>query len=151
MFGRRASSTTGSPPPAAAKKRLLTVEIIDGKNLVPCARNGTSDPFINLQLIGLSGNEIKNETFKTTQKNGTIAPAWNEKFVFGNNYDLSGAADLPTLTLTVWHHGSLGVADVPMGEVSIPLDNINPSGDPTDQTYPLQISGRMKTVTGEVI
>lgn len=68
----------------------------------------------------------------------------------GNNYDLSAATDLPTLNLTVWHRGSLGVADVPMGEINIPLDSINPDGDVTEQSYPLQASGRMKTVTGEV-
>ena len=39
---------------------------------------------------------------------------------------------------------------MPMGEISIPLDSINPNGDVTDQSYPLQASGRMKTVTGEV-
>lgn len=87
MFGRRAStSSTGSsatPSGKAPKKRLLSVEIVDGRNLVPCSRNGTSDPFINLQLIDLGGREIKAETFKTVQKNGTIAPQWNEKFVFG--------------------------------------------------------------------
>lgn len=90
MFGRRSSSVGGaaSPTPSgktasAPKKRLLTVEIVDAKNLIPCARNGTSDPFLNLQLVDLGGREIKAEAFKTVQKNGTIAPSWNEKFVFG--------------------------------------------------------------------
>jgi hypothetical protein len=49
-----------------------------------------------------------------------------------------------------WHRGSLGVADVPMGEVNIQLDSIDPSGGTSDKSYPLEISGRMKTVSGEV-
>jgi hypothetical protein len=68
----------------------------------------------------------------------------------GNNYDLSAASDLPTLNVTCWHRGSLGVADVPMGEVNIQLDSIDPSGGTSDKPYPLEISGRMKTVSGEV-
>lgn len=72
-------------------------------------------------------------------------------FFVGNTYDLSGAGDLPDLSITVWHRGTLGVADVPLGEIVVGLDTVDPSGGPTEQWYPLQLSGaRMKTVTGDV-
>jgi hypothetical protein len=96
MFGRKASldSSNKGSPSGRPKKRLLTVEIVDAKNLIPCARNGTSDPFLSLTLVDLGGREIKAESFKTTQKNGTIAPSWVEKFVFGKYIGICGFISL---------------------------------------------------------
>jgi hypothetical protein len=44
----------------------------------------------------------------------------------------------------------MAVADEPMGEVKIPLDALNQSGNVDEKYYPLQVFGRMKTVTGEL-
>ena len=44
----------------------------------------------------------------------------------------------------------MAVADEPMGEVKIPLDSLNQSGNVDEKSYPLQAFGRMKTVTGEL-
>jgi hypothetical protein len=63
---------------------------------------------------------------------------------------LSGQADYPELLISVWHKGALGVAETPLGEVVIALDTIDPTGGPMEQTFALQPSGRMKTVTGDV-
>lgn len=87
MFTSRRGSSMTSPSgkidPAGAKKRLLTVELLEARNLIPSSKNGTSDPFVNLVLRSIAGTEIKAETFKSTQKNGTVSPSWNEKFTFG--------------------------------------------------------------------
>jgi hypothetical protein len=91
MFSRKQGGGGGTPMPAipvkagSQKKRVLNVEVLDAKNLIPSAKNGTSDPYITLALRNFSGTEIKTESFKTTQKTGTISPTFNEKFVFGDN------------------------------------------------------------------
>ncbi len=88
---RRASSITGSstpksPPAGGAggeERRLLTVEIIEARNLLACVKNGKSDPHATLSLTDLGGRAIKSESFVTKSKKDTLAPVFNEKFVFG--------------------------------------------------------------------
>jgi len=84
MFGDNAQSPTTNPIlNTAAVARLLNVEILEGKGLASQTKNGTSDPYANVSLLDLRGGVIKKESFKTSQKNGTLTPTWNEKFSFG--------------------------------------------------------------------
>lgn len=68
---------------AAARRRLLTVEIIEARNLMASSKSGKSDPVATVSLTDLGGREIKKEGFSTKAKKDTLAPVWNETFVFG--------------------------------------------------------------------
>lgn len=131
-------------------RRLLLVDIVEAKNLIACERSGTSDPFLVAQLVSIGGKEIKNEKFKTSTKNRTLSPNWNQRFTFGQNYDLNNTAALPILRLEVFHKASTFGTDAPMGVVDVPLDKINPDGFAVNQWYPMQKTGRMKDVAGEL-
>lgn len=122
----------------------------EGKNLIACEKNGTSSPFVSACLLNMTSREIKNEKDKTDYKSRTLNPKWDHRMTFGASYDLNNVDVLPTLCLKVFHKGSTFSADQPMGIVEIPLDTINPSGTPTKQSYPLQKTGRMKDVAGEL-
>lgn len=66
----------------ASNQRILTVKVIEARNIKAVNKN-SSDPFIILSLRDLGGREIKNETFRTKQQSGTLAPVWNEEFQIG--------------------------------------------------------------------
>jgi hypothetical protein len=68
----------------------------------------------------------------------------------GKTYDLNNTELLPTLCLQVFHKGSAFSSDQPLGIVEIPLDTIDPSGNPQHGWYSLQMSGRMQHVSGEL-
>lgn len=72
----RTASTSGN-------RRLLTVEVIEARNLTAASKNGKSDPAVMVSLTDLGGREIKKETFSTKIKKDTLAPVWNETFIFG--------------------------------------------------------------------
>jgi Ca2+-dependent lipid-binding protein len=77
MFGTRKK-------PVDASRRLLYVEVVKAENILALAKT-TSDPYLTIALADIGGREIKTESFKTKQKANTLAPQWNEKFVFGND------------------------------------------------------------------
>ncbi|MGB4191091.1 MAG: C2 domain-containing protein [Rickettsiales bacterium] len=71
-------------------------------------------------------------------------------FSTGKKYNLDTDGELPTLHVVVSHKAGYSVSDVPMGELQIDLGTIDHGGVETDLWYPLALSGRMKSVTGEV-
>lgn len=131
-------------------RRYLIVTVNEGKNLIACEKNGTSSPYVSACLLNMTSREIKNEKDKTEYKSRTLNPKWDHRMTFGSSYDLNNVDVLPTLCLKVFHKGSTFSADQPMGIVEIPLDTINPTGAPIKQSYPLQKTGRMKDVAGEL-
>ncbi len=62
------------------------MEVIEARNLLAQNKNGTSDPYATVALNDLGGREMKNESFKTKQKNATLAPNWSEKIALGKIY-----------------------------------------------------------------
>jgi hypothetical protein len=68
----------------------------------------------------------------------------------GRKYNLDSDGELPNLNFVLSHKAGFSVSEVPMGEVVIELNTIDPDGAETDLWYPLALTGRMKNVTGEV-
>lgn len=163
MFHRKKSETD------IASRRCLVVEVIKAENLIACTKAGDSDPHLTCYLADIGGREIKAESFKIKPQIKTLAPEWNQTFTFGTfalifkvfctnyiavfsgtNYDLDTQGELPSLKLYVYHKAAYSVSDQPMGELTIGLESIDPDGGITELAYPLEISGRMKTVSGNV-
>lgn len=55
-------------------KAIITVDVIEARNLLPMDMNGFSDPFVVLTLGG--------DTVQTTYKKNELNPVWNESFIF---------------------------------------------------------------------
>ena len=58
--------------------------------------------------------------------------------------------ELPSVKFSLYHKGAYSVSETPLGEVVIPLQNIDPDGGVTDLWYPIKRSGRMASASGEV-
>ncbi|XP_037881195.1 synaptotagmin-like protein 4 isoform X1 [Glossina fuscipes] len=78
------------------KKRALLVRVRQCINLIPMDSNGSSDPFIKLQL---KPDFHRNKKYKTSIKWRTLNPIYNEEFQFeASPHDLNKQC----LILTVW-------------------------------------------------
>lgn len=53
---------------------ILTVHVVEARDLKAMDIDGTSDPFVTL--------EIENQKIETNYKRGTLSPVWNESFTF---------------------------------------------------------------------
>ena len=133
-------------------KRLIYVDVVRAKNIVGInKRAGNSDPYIIGVLENVAGREIKAEKFQTKTVTKTLTPEWKEKFTFGNGFDLDSVGDLPTLVLKMYHKAGYMMTDEFMGKVSIPLDMVDPSGNPSSGWYPVVGDARSKfQASGEI-
>ena len=143
----RTSSTSVSD------RRLISVEIKEAKGILGVTKvggNATSYPYVQVNLLDLGGKNISKESFKTEILQNTVDPVWNEIFTFGKFADLNSALNLPSLSISVFHKAAFSVSETPLGIATIYLDTIDPNGDVTDLWYPLEKSGRMKQVSGQI-
>lgn len=53
---------------------ILTVHVVEARDLKPMDMDGTSDPYVVL--------EIEDQRIETNYKKSTLAPVWNESFTF---------------------------------------------------------------------
>lgn len=53
---------------------ILTVHVVEARDLKPMDMDGVSDPFVILR--------IENQQIETNYKKSTLAPVWNESFTF---------------------------------------------------------------------
>lgn len=74
----------------------------------------------------------------------------SELYFIGTTYDLNTKNELPCVKFALFHKGMFLVSEAPLGEVIVPLADINPDGMATDQWYPIKKVGRMEVVSGEV-
>ena len=134
--------------------RKLGVEVVKGKNLIGCTKNGLSCPVAILKLLGSTGNEIANETASTEIKNDTVQPTWQQKFTFGSEefgIDVSPLA-VPSLQIELFHIDvSLVHVQKPMGKVIIPLSILDIEGAIYEDWFVLEKVGRMTVISGEVL
>jgi Ca2+-dependent lipid-binding protein len=53
---------------------ILTVHVVEARDLKPMDMDGTSDPYVTLQ--------IEDQRIETNYKKSTLSPVWNESFTF---------------------------------------------------------------------
>lgn len=53
---------------------ILTVHVVEARDLKPMDMDGTSDPYVILQ--------IEDQRIETNYKKSTLNPVWNESFTF---------------------------------------------------------------------
>lgn len=53
---------------------ILTVHVVEARDLKPMDMDGTSDPYVIL--------EIEDQKIETNYKKSTLSPVWNESFTF---------------------------------------------------------------------
>lgn len=53
---------------------ILTVHVVEARNLIPMDMEGTSDPYVIL--------EIEQQRIQTSYKKSDLNPVWNESFTF---------------------------------------------------------------------
>jgi hypothetical protein len=68
----------------------------------------------------------------------------------GSKYTLDSATDLPTLSIALFHKAAFSVSETPLGTAFVPLDHLDQNGVQIDKWYPLESTGRMKTVGGQI-
>ncbi|CAL4067793.1 unnamed protein product [Meganyctiphanes norvegica] len=74
---------------------LLTVKIIEAKNLIPMDANGLSDPYVKVKILT---DKDKNQKKKTKIVKSTLNPTWNETLQF----DITSENQNKRLLIQVW-------------------------------------------------
>ncbi len=73
----------GYMPPAGSHERtkLLRLKVIAGHNLAKKDIFGASDPYLRIDLVTITGNEVEDSVLTKTKKR-TLNPRWEEEFIF---------------------------------------------------------------------
>jgi Ca2+-dependent lipid-binding protein len=85
---------------------VLTVHVVEARNLLPMDMEGTSDPYVVL--------EVENQRIQTSYKKSDLNPVWNESFTF----DIEHGQD--TLKIVVFDKDTFGQDDFE-GECEVSL------------------------------
>ncbi|GMH93018.1 hypothetical protein TrST_g3840 [Triparma strigata] len=130
--------------------RLLTVRIVEAKDLIACDSSGKSDPYVKILFVDSKTKDALSEQFKTKTVKKTLEPKFDETFVFGKKVSLAEVESQPTLRLTIFDSDTFSSEE--MGKIEIPLPSIDQSTTMTSKWFPLEKSEKMKKdVTGQVL
>jgi len=114
------------PSGANIERRLLHIEIIGARNILGISKKSSgdvSDPYVQVNLVDLADRNIPGEAFKTAVKGSTTAPVWEERFAFGQKFNLDVEDDqLPSVNVNLFHKPTFSVSETPLGAVRIYLD-----------------------------
>ena len=129
-------------------KRLLNVTVLEARQVLGIESASASDTYAKIAFIDIASRDIKSESAKTKVIAGTINPKWGadgagESFRFGENYDLSNTETLPTMRVALFDKNTFS-ADIPMGCVEVPLEQVDAAPDGIEQWFPLQRDTRAK-------
>ena len=129
-------------------KRLLNVTVLEARQVLGIESASASDTYAKISFIDIASRDIKNESAKTKVVGATINPKWGvggagESFRFGENYDLSNTETLPTMRVALFDKNTFS-ADIPMGCVEVPLEQVDAAPDGIEQWFPLQRDTRAK-------
>jgi len=123
------------------KMQVLTVEVVEGRDLIAMDDDGTSDPYV-IVLVG-------KEKFRTKIIRDTLNPCWDigsvpELFTFrSKHFDSSTEIVLKCMD---WDRFS---SDDRMGMITLPLSEIS-DGQEHDGWYPLKPQKSGDAVSGEL-
>ena len=71
-----------TPPPGSNERtKLIRLKVIAGHNLAKKDIFGASDPYLRIDLVQASGNDVIDSVLTKTKKR-TLNPKWEEEFVF---------------------------------------------------------------------
>ena len=138
-FSRSKKETTGP-------SSIVHVVLVGARDLIAADKGGTSDPYAIAELIEAeSGNSLRpKRTKKTNTVKKTLEPTWNESIVW------DGVEENPsTLAVKVKVFDADMLSSEILGEITLPVADFTVK-DVTDKWYPLEISGKMKEVKGEI-
>ncbi len=130
-------------------RRLLTVEVVNCKGIIGVNNRGReSDSFVRVELVSASGKKTK-EQFKTYTVPKLLNPEFKQVFEVGKFFDMENCNDF-VLHFEVCNKSAFSISETPLGCTDIDLMTIDADGAVEERDYPLELSGRMKNVTGTI-
>ena len=119
------------------QKAHATVRVVRATGLMAADKDGASDPYVTVEsLFGGDGSRHRWKQAKTSVKNGTLEPEWDETLEL-SVFD----AEVP-LSLAVWDHDRIGKNDF-LGASELLLTKCEP-GTPTVFTLALSTQGSLE-------
>ena len=100
---------------------ILTVQVLECKDLVGADRNGLSDPYVKLRLQqARPAGRPEEEEKRTEKQKETTHPRWaDEKFCFSIDAGAAGGREVHLFVVVMdWNRG---VPDVMLGQTTIEL------------------------------
>ena len=109
------------PKPSSAgslEGKVLTVNLLGGRNLASKDSNGFSDPYVVAHLLDKDGKQIKSSKTKSKVIKKTLNPQWDSEFL-----RLKASDQVSALELVVWDEDKIG-KDEFMGQLVIPVADL---------------------------
>lgn len=124
----------------------IHVVLVGAKDLIAADKGGTSDPYAIAELVDAASKKSlrPKRVKKTATIKKTLEPTWDE---FIEWEGLEG--DPSSLALNVKVYDADMLSSEVLGEITLSVSDF-PVKEMLDKWYPLQISGKMKEVKGEV-
>ncbi|KAJ4728365.1 Multiple C2 and transmembrane domain-containing protein 1 [Melia azedarach] len=124
----------------ATGKEKLVVEVVAAHNLMPKDGEGSSSPFVEV--------ELETQRLRTQVKYKDLNPIWNEKLVF----DVPDIADLPYkhLDVNVFNERRSSNSRNFLGKVRVACSHVCKEGEANAQLYTLEKRSLFSHIRGEI-